>query len=163
MSEVLSRPIVAGILCVLCVVVRLAAPAEAHVPCDPYHHQGQEKIVALQSSDPGVRSRATQALGYMRYYPAEEALIEVLKSDRSEEVRRNAALSIGWCGGRRSLMPLVDRLADEDWNVRQSAWVALTNITGMEHPFDALADRSLRGRRREFGANGVPPAGRSAA
>jgi hypothetical protein len=33
-----------------------------------------------------------------------------------------------------------------NWTVRQAAWVALTNLTGMEFPFDALAQRDVRQR-----------------
>ncbi|HID76042.1 MAG TPA: hypothetical protein EYP56_08610, partial [Planctomycetaceae bacterium] len=49
-----------------------------------------------------------------------------------------------WCGGRRSVGPLLAALADGDWVVRQGAHVALTNLTGMEFPFNALARAERR-------------------
>ncbi|MFW5693063.1 MAG: HEAT repeat domain-containing protein, partial [Thermoguttaceae bacterium] len=143
MSATYSPALFLRILCAFCGLLAVAAPAAAEVPPDPYTLHGQEQIEALGASDPAARSRAAEALGYMRYYPAEEALIAALGDDHAP-ARRNAALALGWCGGRRALAPLVARLDDADWNVRQSAWVALTNITGMEHPFDALAERSER-------------------
>jgi len=117
----------------------------ADVAVDPYTHQAREKAEELRSDAPAVRARAAEALGYLRYYPAEAALVAAL-SDPDARVRRNAALALAWCGSRASLAALVDRLGDPDWTVRQSAWVALTNLTGMEHPFDALADRAERER-----------------
>ncbi len=143
MKTRLSHAFAAGVLGALCVAGAAAHRAEAGAPLDPYTRLGQEKVEALRADDAPARSRAAEALGYMRYYPAEAALIDAL-GDGDADVRRNAALSLGWCGGRPSLIPLVERLDDTDWNVRQSAWVALTNVTGMEHPFDALADRAER-------------------
>ncbi|TVS11379.1 MAG: hypothetical protein EA424_23925 [Planctomycetaceae bacterium] len=144
MKPVLSGPYLAGMFCLFFGFGTLVFVASANAADNPFDRQGQEKIALLDADEAQARARAAQALGYMRYYPAESALIAALTRDDSAEVRRDAALSLGWCGGRRSLMPLVERLADDDWNVRQSAWVALTNITGMEYPFDALADRSVR-------------------
>ncbi|MHC4171201.1 MAG: HEAT repeat domain-containing protein, partial [Planctomycetota bacterium] len=37
------------------------------------------------------------------------------------------------------IRPLLNILDDEDWVVRQAAWAALNNLTGMEFPYDALA------------------------
>ncbi len=95
-----------------------------------------------------MRARAAEALGYMRYYPAQDALIVALE-DPDADVRRNAVISLGWCGGREALGPLADLLEDADWSVRQSARVALTNLTGMDFPFDALADQDRREAQAE--------------
>jgi hypothetical protein len=42
---------------------------------------------------------------------------------------------------------LLKTLDDSDWVVRQAAWVSLTNLTGMELPYDALAEDSERRRQ----------------
>ena len=49
-------------------------------------------------------------------------------------------------GGRA----VIELLGDEDWSVRQSAWAALTNLTGMEFPLNAVAmsaEAQIAGRR----------------
>lgn len=109
----------------------------------PYEEQGQTLLVDLGDIGSSVRARAAEALGFLRYYPAELALIDLLRN-ASPEVRRYAALSLGSCGGRAALKPLVATLSDTDWTVAQSAWVTLTNLTGMEKPFDALSDGQER-------------------
>ena len=109
----------------------------------PFQRQTAEQIQRLSSTSPTVRAGAAEALGYLRAYAAADALAVALR-DKTAAVRREAALSLGWCGGRTHVAALLAALADEDWSVRQAAWVALTNITGMEWPFDALAAPSLR-------------------
>jgi HEAT repeat protein len=117
--------------------------APAFAAGDPYSEQGRGFITALGSPDPVARARAAEGLGYLRYYPAEDALILAMR-DEIPRVRRSAALALAWCGSRVSLPVLLAALEDPDWLVRQSAWVALTNLTGMEFPFDALAPAAER-------------------
>jgi HEAT repeat protein len=130
---------------------------------NPYDRQVAEQIRKLQSGSDKVRAGAAEALGYLRAYGAADVLGRALADD-SAIVRREAALSFGWCGGRTAVEPLLNALEDRDWVVRQAGWVALTNITGMEWPFDALAKASTRDnqlkRWRKWWAAvpaGVPP------
>ncbi|MHC4461595.1 MAG: HEAT repeat domain-containing protein [Planctomycetota bacterium] len=105
----------------------------------PYDRQTAEQINLLKSStNPQTRAAAGEALGYLRNYDASDALAGAL-SDPEAIVRREAAVSLGFGGARRHLKPLIAVLDDPDWVTRQSAWVALTNLTGMEWPFDSLA------------------------
>ncbi|MHC4701045.1 MAG: HEAT repeat domain-containing protein, partial [Planctomycetota bacterium] len=90
-----------------------------------------------------ARAGAAEALGFLRAYSAEQPLIERL-GDRSPAVRRQAAMSLCWCGGREAVVPLLDALEDTDAITRQAAHVALTNLTGMELPFDTMAPQSRR-------------------
>ncbi|MDR2763277.1 MAG: HEAT repeat domain-containing protein [Planctomycetaceae bacterium] len=83
------------------------------------------------------RAKAAEALGYMRAYNAENALVNSL-NDKSTEVRRNAALALAWCGNRKTLKPLLQKLNDTDWTVRQAAAIALENLTGTNIHFNAL-------------------------
>lgn len=115
----------------------LAAPSPEAVSDDPYSVQGRGFITALGSPDPVVRARAAEGLGYLRFYSAEVPLIAAM-ADENGRVRRAAALSLGWCGSRVALPALLAGLEDRDWLVRQGSWVTLTNLTGMELPFDAL-------------------------
>jgi HEAT repeat protein len=130
---------------------------------NPYDHQVAQQTDKLQAPSDKVRAGAAEALGYLRAYSAADALARALADDCAI-VRREAALSLGWCGGRTAVQPLLNALDDRDWVVRQAAWVALTNITGMEFPFDALAKRSVRneqldkwGRWWAGVPTGVPP------
>jgi len=131
---------------------------------DPYSTQGRGFITALESPDPAVRARAAEGLGYLRFYPAEDALIAAI-ADENARLRRAAALALGWCGSRAALPALLAALDDGDWLVRQSAWVTLTNLTGMELHFDALETPAARARMADawrhwiaaLPARGLPP------
>jgi HEAT repeat protein len=127
----------------------------------PHDYQVRSLVAELGSEEVRVRAGSAEALGFMRAYDAAGALARALE-DEDAEVRRNAALSLAWCGGRGELAPLVRALDDRDWSVRQAAWVALTNLTGIEFPFDALARGAARAEQaaawRRF-AESVPPDG----
>ncbi len=126
------------------ICIALAVPSHASVSAtDPYSAQGRGFIDALASPDPPTRARAAEALGYLRHTPAETALLSSL-ADENPRVRREAALALGVCGSRDALPHLATALGDVDWLVGQGAWVALTNLTGMEFPFDALATPAER-------------------
>ncbi|MDR3108781.1 MAG: HEAT repeat domain-containing protein, partial [Planctomycetaceae bacterium] len=110
---------------------------------NPFDNEMRAKIAVLQNGGQSERARAAEALGYMRAYKAENALIAAL-SDDVAEVRRSAALSLAWCGSRVALKPLLQKLDDTDWTVRQSAGTALENLTGMAFLFDALSNPAVR-------------------
>jgi HEAT repeat protein len=103
----------------------------------PYQRQVDEQLRRLDADAAEVRAAAAEALGFLRAYQAEPRLLARL-DDASADVRTRVALALAWCGGRRSVEPLLRVLDDHQWTVRQAAWVALTNLTGMEWPFDAL-------------------------
>jgi HEAT repeat protein len=124
-------------------------PAGAAVASDgPYSKQGNGFVSALAAPDPSARARAAEGLGYLRFHPAEDALLASM-TDENGRVRRAAALALGWCGSRSALPALLAALEDGDWLVRQSAWVALTNLTGIELPFDALENPAARARKAD--------------
>ncbi len=130
----------------LLAVLLLMRGAHGNVSATPYDAQALAHSRALGHADAATRARAAEALGFLRYYAAESALIETL-TDASPEARRAAALSLAACGGRASLIPLSTALGDADWTVAQAAWTALTNLTGMETPFDALIEADERQRQ----------------
>lgn len=121
-------------------------PLPAQEALGPYDRQVHEQLEKLASESPASRSKAAEALGFLRAYAAEPSLIGRLGDD-SSEVCRHAALALAWCGGREAISPLIAALDDEPWMVRQAAWIALTNLTGMEFPFNALAEASQRGEQ----------------
>jgi len=126
----------------------------------PFDAQVTQQIERLNHPNPVTRAGAAEALGYLRAYSSALALTETLDDDPAPTVRREAALSLAWCGGRTQVPPLLNALGDEDWTVRQAAWVALTNLTGMEWPYDALSHAAKQAAqaarwREEWAA--VPP------
>ena len=110
---------------------------------NPYDRNVADQVEKLRSPSFHVRAAAAEALGYLRAYGGADDLVRTL-GDEHANVRREAAMSLAWCGSKEQLKPLVDALDDSDWTVRQAAWVSLTNLTGMEWPFDALTKAKLR-------------------
>ena len=110
---------------------------------NPFDLQVSEKTEQLESPSEDVRAGAAEALGFLRAYDAADALAELL-DDESAVVRRQAVMSLAWCGGRKQVSVLLGALEDDDWVVRQGAWVSLTNLTGMEFGYDALAGTDVR-------------------
>ncbi|NLY02879.1 MAG: hypothetical protein GXY83_43050 [Rhodopirellula sp.] len=137
------------------------AVAEVEPACGPFERQLVRQRSLLGSDDATVRAGAAEAIGFLRAYSAEDALIRRLK-DESVEARRQAAMALAWCGGRTAVAALLDALADDDWITRQAAHVSLTNLTGMEFAFDSTAPVDQRaeqaGRWRAWWA--AAPAGR---
>ena len=115
----------------------------------PFEAQVAEQIAKLQSSSATVRAGAAEALGFLRAYSAADVLVSAL-SDDSALVRREAAMTLAWCGERDQVAPLLKALDDEDWVTRQAAWVSLTNLTGMEFPFDALAAPDIQQQQADY-------------
>ncbi|MHC4187100.1 MAG: HEAT repeat domain-containing protein, partial [Planctomycetota bacterium] len=115
---------------------------------NPFERQVTEQLEKLQSDSVYTRAGAAEAIGFLRAYSTADALSRALK-DNSELVRREATMALAWCGARKHVEFLLNALNDSDWVVRQSAWVTLTNLTGMEFPFDALASYSVQKQQIE--------------
>ena len=103
----------------------------------------------LASPDPSISSAAAEKLGYLRAYNAADSLAAITTND-SVEVRREACLSLAWCGNRSQIPILIRALEDSDWSVRQAAWVSLTNLSGMEFGFDSHAPPETRAPQCEL-------------
>jgi len=112
----------------------------------PFARQVARQIALLKSDSANARAGAAEALGFLRAYEAESALLAQL-NDEAPIVRRQVALALAWCGGREAIGALLTTLDDEDWVTRQSAHVSLTNLTGMEFPFDSMASTVKRAER----------------
>ncbi len=142
-------------LLTLTALTAITAPASAQKPIaarfflqrqlktNPYDLNVADQLERLQSPSRAIRAGAAEALGYLRAYSAADALVTALKDD-NQNVRREAAMSLAWCGDKKNIKPLIDAMNDPDWTVRQAAWVSLTNLTAMQWPFDALAKPQLR-------------------
>ncbi len=154
MNNVLRRilrgvaPLVGGVLLGVA-PAGAAASADAHYvragfATPPHFFYVHSQETRLHADSPAVRRRAAESLGFLRARTAAPALARALAEDPQAEVRREAVLALAWCGGRAELGALQAAMADPDWSVRQSAWVALCNLTGMEFPYDALATENAR-------------------
>ncbi|MHC4434653.1 MAG: HEAT repeat domain-containing protein, partial [Planctomycetota bacterium] len=130
------------LLFLVCLVPCGSAVAAKELP-DPYARQVAEQIELLSSTSEHARAGAAEAIGFLRAYAAEQSLIERL-GDSSPAVRRQVVMALGWCGSRSAVGPLLDTLDHTDTMTRQGAYVALTNLTGMELAFQAMAPRSQR-------------------
>ncbi len=109
----------------------------------PYESQVSEQVLNLESPSVVVQAGAIEALGVLRARATQDALLRSLRNP-SSRVRREAALALAWCGGRKAVGPLLEALADDDWVTRQAAHVALTNLTGMQFLFESTADPVIR-------------------
>ncbi|MHC5067752.1 MAG: HEAT repeat domain-containing protein, partial [Planctomycetota bacterium] len=106
----------------------------------PYHQDVARWTTALTAADAGKRASAIEWLAQMREDSSQDTIRELLQHDRDAAVRREAAMYLGWVGDGDDLAALAAALDDRDWTVRQAAGIAVQTITGLDHPFDALAD-----------------------
>lgn len=126
----------------LCIAGTLA-PCHAIDP-DISLHDATVNTLVEQLESPTMAPVAAENLGILRAYRAADALAKAMQSE-SVDTRRAACLSLAWCGSRKQVPVLLKALeSDKDWSVRQAAWVALTNLTGMEFPFESHAKQDLR-------------------
>ena len=105
---------------------------------NPLDRQMAELTARLADPAAEVRAGAAESLGFLRNLDAQDALLECL-NDASPPACRQAVMALAWCGDRKAVEPLLAALDDADWVTRQAAHVSLTNLTGMEFPFDATA------------------------
>ena len=125
-------------------------PAATNIPVPrnfnepgPFAVQVAKNLADTRNSNPIVRQQAIDNLGMLRAYESATRLTGCLR-DSVPEVRRQAAQTLAWCGGRPELPALIAALDDADWMTRQAAAYSLQNLTGMEFPFDALAQQEVR-------------------
>lgn len=90
-------------------------------------------IDSLKNRKMAVRLGAVEALGRIRSRRAVGPLVELLKNDKSNEVRWAAAISLASTGDEAAIGPLAHALRDPDKYVRLGAATAL-DILGWEPP-----------------------------
>ena len=135
-----------SILAALALLSAIGSFSTAENAAGPYDRQMAENVAKLGSDSADLRAAAAEALGFLRAYAAEQALLDRL-GDPSTDCRRQVAMALAWCGSRKAVPPLLAALDDDDWFVRQAAQVSLTNLTGMEFPFNAHAPPPQRAAR----------------
>lgn len=138
-----NRQLRLGLFFLLLAGLCITRVSRGESPPRPYDLQIAEQRELLRADSNDKRVRAAESLGLLRAYVAEPDLIGRL-ADQAAEVRLQAAMALAWCGSRAALQPLVSALDDNDWLVRQAAHVSLSNLTGMEFPFDADAPSTVR-------------------
>ncbi len=105
---------------------------------DPYTRHVQQTLEQAESADPETRRVAYHNLGLLRSTSASDTLAKGM-TDASALNRGAAAASLGLCGNRSHLSVLIRALHDPDIWVRQTAHIALENLTGQTAPFHAPA------------------------
>ena len=99
------------------VLCALALAAQAgRAATNPYERQLDRHLAVLRSGAAPLRARAAEALGFLRAYRAQPALVERLRDD-APAVRRNAALALAWCGGRHAVQPLLAARHAPTWKI----------------------------------------------
>jgi hypothetical protein len=106
----------------------------------------QKWVPDLESSDPGTRWQAVQALGETHDLAALPHLVPLL-TDADIFVRMATCRSIANLGGMDAVPALIDTLEDEEAAVRDAALVALRTLTDQSIPFDPLARDADRSKR----------------
>ncbi len=109
----------------------------------PYQKNIKIEIERLDSDDAAIRAVALERLAYLRAY-SETVYVRNMLTDPSENVRKEAVIMLGWCGGQVDIAAVFSLLNDDSWVVRQAAAYALENLTGMLFPFNALADKEIQ-------------------
>lgn len=87
----------------------------------------------LGSRAPERRIEGLQGLANIKHWPAEDAVLRLL-GDPSRAVQLEAVLAVGRLGTARSIPPLIDRLADQSWEISQNARLTLERMTAEEFP-----------------------------
>ena len=131
-----------GCALALACVAKPVWPA-AWAQINPYELQIREAVEGAEEKQPEARRVALQNLGFLRAYGAAEKIAQRL-SEADATVRRAAAASLGLCGRADQLNAQQGALDDPDVWVRQSAAVALSNLTGEEPAFNAFAAEAVR-------------------
>ena len=98
---------------------------------------GEDKVPDIGKvlkNDPNelVRHEAAFSLGQMCYPSGIEHLEDATKNDPSMFVRHEAAIALGVIGSQKSKKVLEEALEDSDKPVRESAVVALSNLSFMK-------------------------------
>ncbi len=87
-------------------------------------------VEGLKDTHAVVRWDACTALGAMREPASLDAVVPLLRSDESTNVKRAAAQTLAKIGGDRAVPPLIAATADPEAGVAKAAAVALLELTG---------------------------------
>ncbi|HEX7192715.1 MAG TPA: peptidylprolyl isomerase [Thermoanaerobaculia bacterium] len=101
---------------------------------------------ALDSNVQSIRESAAYALARRGYAPA-RAQLEILLSDKDEQIRAYAAAALGRIGDKQSIGPLIVSSHDGHPWVRTNSLVAITRIVAKDHTAldrPAIAQDALR-------------------
>ena len=82
-----------------------------------------------RSGIPQLQVEAAQGFRYLQHHSGEGPLLPLADS-RDVQVRLEAVKALGACGGRRAVPVLIEKLRDEQWEVRANAHDALVRMTG---------------------------------
>ncbi|MBI4615170.1 MAG: HEAT repeat domain-containing protein [Planctomycetes bacterium] len=90
-------------------------------------------LKATQDPDARVRAHAVVSLGFLGNHMATKTVVSNSLFDENWLVRRNACAALGRIKDQRAVVPLVERLDDENEEVRLMAEEALHQITDQDY------------------------------
>lgn len=104
-----------------------------------------DEIVAMANNqDWFVRSAAIHAMKNIEDQAFENILMNLLLFDPHRSPRRNAAKALGFKNVKKAVPVLEKALNDDEFRVREEAFIALYLLTGQEYSFDGRNSRSER-------------------
>jgi HEAT repeat protein len=126
-----------GLVFLCCALPRL--PAKAGEPSRDVYSQDAARFRKLLASPAAARRiEGIQGLDHLKYWPAEDEVLELL-SDPSPTVQREALLALRRLGTARSVPQLIRTLGQPDWAMREDAWLSLCHLTGQHFAADQKA------------------------
>ncbi len=104
-----------------------------HAVCMLADMKNEEAVPALcetlrEDPSPLVRHEAAFSLGQLEFKSAVPFLLEAMANDESVLVRHESAVALGSIGEETARTGLINRLQDQDEDVRLSAEVALADL-----------------------------------
>ncbi len=99
---------------------------------DPEEDQGAlpHLLEALKDTSPGVRNHALIALGKIGDEECSKAIIATTLNDEALSVRYNSIRTLGIIADNQAIVPLIQKLDDENIRVKQAAASVLVKLTG---------------------------------
>lgn len=109
------------------------SPAVRYTAANKLGKLGDESAIdplidAMDDEDEKVRDNVIFALGELRALKSSHRLIRLVKSDKSDRIRKSAAKALGLMKAADALDALIGALKDTDFRVRKSAARSLGKI-----------------------------------
>lgn len=130
------------------------SPHHGHVPEAVDETAAAELVIGLRAPELAVRLESAQALASLRYPPAADALLAVLRNaEENDDVRGNAAMALGRIGEERATRTILSLLEDEEME-----GYAAEALCAMSGGLDQMSQRLAASPRRRGGSGEHPRA-----
>jgi len=105
---------------------------------------GKPLLPGLKDENLETRLAAVQALGFLKYIPASESIIKLIKKSGTQTEKLTATIVLGMIGDRSTIPFLKMLLNDQEANIRWDAAIALAKMGDSSGAYiiDGLLDRN---------------------